>query len=280
MPTALLIGGTGTLGNALTPKLLALGYEVTILSREEIKQKKMMAEYPELKYALGDIRDYDSLEKHCYLKDVVFHLAAMKHVDMAEANLNECVKINLLGTMNVIKACRDAGAAVFSSTDKAVLPINAYGMCKALSERLWFDAGEQFSVFRWGNVIGSRGSVLHSFVNSLKAERKVYITSMEMSRFWIHIDDAAHYMINNFKFSNHGQPYIPQMKAARIVDLARATANYLGINDYAVERIPIRAGEKIHEWLDYHDPETEWKSSTATQYSDEELARLVERTLR
>lgn len=281
MPTALIIGGTGTLGNAITPRLLALGYDVTILSREEVKQKKMRAEYPEVKFVLGDIRDFSSLQRHCYHKDAVFHLAAMKHVDMAEENIVEGIKINLQGTMNVIDACRDVvNYAAFSSTDKAVLPINAYGMCKALSEKLWFDAGANFNVFRWGNVIGSRGSVIHNFVSSLQKEKKIYITSPEMSRFWIHIDDVAKFMISNFPFSNNGQPYIPEMKAAKLIDVARMTAAYLDIYDYKIERIPIRPGEKIHEWLDYHDPDHEWKSNTGNQYSDDELYALVERTLR
>jgi UDP-N-acetylglucosamine 4,6-dehydratase len=282
----LLIGGTGTLGNALTPKLLLSGHEVTIFSREEIKQKKMAAQYPGCKYVLGDVRDLESVTEACWDADVVFHLAAMKHVDLAETNLAECIKINLNGTLNVAKACRisEVSYAIFSSTDKAVLPINSYGYCKALSEKIWFDAGKKagsavYNVFRWGNVLGSRGSVLHAFVQTLKQERKVYITDLQMTRFWIHIDDAANFMLDNFKFGNDGNPYIPNMKAAALTDLARITAQYLGINDYKIIPIPVRPGEKIHEALDYHDPDFEFKSNTAPRYTDEEFMALVERTL-
>lgn len=282
----LLIGGTGTLGNALTPKLLLGGHDVTIFSREEIKQKKMQAVYPGCRYILGDVRDAESVTEACWDADAVFHLAAMKHVDLAETNLSECIKINLNGTLNVAKACRigEVSYAVFSSTDKAVLPINSYGYCKALSEKIWFDAGRKakndvYSVFRWGNVLGSRGSVLHAFVDTLKRERKVYITDLNMTRFWIHIDDAANFMINNFKFGNDGNPYIPNMKAAALTDLAKVTAQYLGINDYKVIPIPVRPGEKIHESLDYQDPDFEFKSNTAPRYTDDELMALVGRTL-
>lgn len=284
----LIIGGTGTLGHALVPLLLKKHYEITILSREEIKQKKMESEYPECRYVLGDIRDYESIEPYILDCNALFHFAAMKHVDLAEKNLNECIKINLLGTMNIIKAANKShnlSYAAFSSTDKAVLPINAYGHCKALSEKLWLNANykdraEVFNVFRWGNVLGSRGSVLHSFVKTLKEEKKVYITDLSMTRFWIHIDDAAKFMLNNFEYSNNGNPYIPEMKAAPLIDLARMTAHYLGITNYKVERIPIRPGEKLHEWLDYHDPSDEMKSNNVPFYTDDELLALIERTLK
>ena len=281
----LIIGGTGTLGHALVPRLLREGHNVTVFSREEIKQKKMASLYPECRYVLGDIRDYESLVPHCFGKTAVFHLAAMKHVDLAEVNLTECIKINLLGSMNVAKACLEAGVdyAVLSSTDKAVLPINAYGHCKALSERIFFDANGKghtlFSVFRWGNVLGSRGSVLHAFTETLKKEKKVYITHFDMTRFWIHIEDAAAFMLSNYAFGNNNQVYIPPMKAAPLVALASATAQYLGVSDYKIESIPIRPGEKLHEWLDYHDPNFEMKSNNSEVYTDEELLGLVARTL-
>ncbi len=280
---ALVIGGTGSLGKALIPLLLKRGFGVSVLSREELKQKQLVSEFPAVKANLGDIRDYDSIAPHCLGKDVVFHLAAMKHVDMAEANIEESIKINLLGSLNVAKACLagNVGYAALSSTDKAVLPINVYGMCKGLSEKLWQDYNKyqatSYSVFRWGNVLGSRGSVLHAFLKTLREEKCVYLTHPEMSRFWIHIDDVAKFMLDNYDELNGGV-HIPPMKGAPVVRLATITAQYLGIRKYDVKTMPMRPGEKIHEWLDYHDDEFQLKSCDE-QYSDEELFALVKRTL-
>lgn len=283
MESALIIGGTGTLGHALVPLLLAKGTKVTVLSREELKQKKMKQLYPEVKFVLGDVRDYDSLYPHCLGKEAVFHLAAMKHVEIAEENISESIKINLLGTQNVSLACRNAAVsfAIFSSTDKAVLPINVYGMCKAASERLWLDYNRNaeglFSVFRWGNVIGSRGSVIHSFVSSLSEKNNVSVTHPKMTRFWIHIDDAARFMLNNYKEAG---VHIPPIKAATVLDVAEACALYLGVKDYKVNYIGVRPGEKLHECLDYDELENfNWSSNTAEPLSKEELYSLVERTL-
>ena len=282
---ALIIGGTGTLGHAVAPLLLAKGYHVSVISREELKQKKMRALYPEIKFILGDVRDYESIAIPMLGKDLVLHFAAMKHVDLAEENILESIKINLLGTQNVAKACYggSVGQAVFSSTDKAVLPINVYGMCKGISERLWLDynnhGATEYSVFRWGNVLGSRGSVIHAFKETLLKEKKAYITDMGMTRFWIHIDDAAKFLVDNVPFAPKDGVLIPPMKAAYVKDVARAVAAYLGIVDFSFVNIPIRPGEKLHESLDYHDPDKELKSSTAEHYTAAELYRLVERTL-
>lgn len=279
----LIIGGTGTLGRALIPLLTHKEFEITVLSREELKQKQLLSTFPRVKCVLGDIRDYESIDEHCFGKDLVFHLAAMKHVDMAEVNIEESIKINLLGTLNVAKACLKGhvGDAVFSSTDKAVLPINVYGMCKGLSEKLWQDYNKfnatNYSVFRWGNVIGSRGSVIHSFVKSLKDHRKVYITDLDMTRFWIHIDDAARFMVD--AYDDRAAPVkIPPMKGSPITKLAELTAQYLGIKNYSVIKSGTRPGEKIHECLDYHDGGFELHSND-NLYTDEELFSLIARTL-
>lgn len=282
---ALVIGGTGTLGRALIPKLLHADYNVTVLSREELKQKQLKHDFPEVKCVLGDIRDYDSVAEACLGKTVVFHLAAMKHVDTAEDNLDECVKINLLGTQNVARACLNGnvGVAVFSSTDKAVLPVNAYGMAKALSEKIWLSHNKKdithFSVFRWGNVIGSRGSVVHSFLKTLRDEKKIYITNMDMTRFWIHVNDVAKFMYENFDYGPKDAVKIPAMKAASIISVAHAVARFAGLAEYQVVETGVRAGEKMHEWLDYHDPDMEIKSDTCPKYTSEELDELVARCL-
>lgn len=285
MLKALLIGGTGTLGNALLPKLLKRGYIVSVLSRDELKQKNMKKKYPNVEFIIGDVRDRSSLDDAVFGCDVVFHLAAMKHVEVCEENIGEALKINLLGTQNVVDACLAGGVnyAVFSSTDKAVLPINTYGFCKGLSERLWHDANRKqaclFTVFRWGNVIGSRGSVVHAFKESIASEKKAYITDFDMTRFWIHIDDAASFMIDNYRYKNDNSVYIPPMKAAKVSKIARAVAIHLGVDDLKFEKIPIRAGEKMHEWLDFQDPDFEIKSNTCPQYSDDEILEIVARVL-
>lgn len=283
MDSALVIGGTGTLGHAIVPLLLRKGIKVTVLSREELKQKKMKLLYPEVKFVLGDVRDYDSIYEHCLGKTIVFHLAAMKHVEIAEENVSESIKINLLGTHNVARACRTASVshAVFSSTDKAVLPINVYGMCKAASERLWLDYNRNgeggFSVFRWGNVLGSRGSVIHAFVSSLQNKGHVNITHPQMTRFWIHIDDAARFMVDNYKDPG---VHIPPIKAAKVTDLAQACATYLNVFHYAINYIGVRPGEKLHECLDYDELQNfNWTSNTVEPFTKEELYNLVERTL-
>ncbi len=280
----LIIGGTGTLGTALIPRLKAKKFNITVLSREELKQKQLISNFPYVKTLLGDIRDYDSIERACYGKTVVFHLAAMKHVDMAEANIEESIKINLQGTLNVAKACLkgSVGFAHFSSTDKAVLPINVYGMCKGLSEKVWRDYNRfdstRFNVFRWGNVIGSRGSVIHNFVKSLKEEGKVYITDTKMTRFWIHIDDVAKFLADEHDIYNQmTDALIPPMKGSTILRLAEMTAFYLGTK-FKVEKIPVRPGEKIHECLDYHDGLARWDSDHEA-YTDQELLDLIARTL-
>lgn len=282
---ALIIGGTGSLGHALVPILLRKGYQITILSREELKQKKMAALYPSLNYVLGDVRDYESIAPHCLGKEVVFHLAAMKHVEIAEKNIEESIKINLLGSLNVAKAARKyCNYAVFSSTDKAVLPINVYGMCKALSEKLWLDfnkdGGCKFSVFRWGNVLGSRGSVIHSFSETLQKQNKVFITHPEMTRFFIRLAAAADFMVDNFKFPILDAPMLPPIRATSVLALAESVAAYHNKYDYKVEFTGIRPGEKMHEALDYHDhPAFSLTSDSCEQLNKEELFNLVKETL-
>lgn len=279
----LIVGGTGTLGKALL-ELIGQnpGYKITVLSREELKQKILIPKYPRVKFVIGDVRDYESIVPHCLGKDAVFHLAAMKHVDMAETNSEESIKINLLGSMNVAKAAINGGAGVcvLSSTDKAVLPINNYGMCKALAEKHFFYLNDvqkitRFGVFRWGNVLGSRGSVIHSFVKSLKEEKRVYITDARMSRFWIDIYDAAKFMLDNYESPNEKEAMIPHMRGARLLKIADLCASHMAIRDYKIEYTAIRPGEKIHECL-YSDHSHCVRSDTCEQYSDDELLAMIE----
>lgn len=276
----LIIGGTGTLGKALL-SLLYNNHNITVLSREELKQKELMSKYPKVKFVLGDVRDRSSLDKHVFAKDVVFHLAAMKHVEMAEANPEESIKINLLGTINVAEACIASGVqyCAFSSTDKAVLPINVYGMCKGISERLLLNLnGSQsttrFTVFRWGNVLGSRGSVIHVFLNSLKKDKSVTITDARMTRFWVGVDKVAKFMVENYADSERDRILIPQMKSAKLTKIASLCAQHLGIPTYKINLMEIRSGEKIHECL-YSDHDVCIRSDNSPEYTDDELLEMI-----
>ena len=250
-----IIGGTGTLGNCLTEKLHA-GNEVVCFSRDELKQQEMRRRYPDVRFVIGDIRDKASLKPVLVGADVVFHVAALKHVDVLEANPTEAIKTNILGTINVAEAAIEAKVpfVVFSSTDKAVLPINTYGMTKASSERYLLNLNKQqdgtrFSVFRWGNVMGSRGSVVHYFAETLKADGLVNITDPRMTRFWIHISDAVDFMLSNYWTAAADDVMIPPMKAAGVLDLAHVTALATGHPKYQIRLSGIRPGEKIDETL-------------------------------
>ena len=251
-----LVGGTGTLGNALMRKLYGWhNTQVTVFSRDELKQKEMSKEFPEATYEVGDILDPYAVGRVIHLADVVFHLAALKHVDIMERHPEQSMRTNIDGTVNVARACiaADVPHMVYSSTDKAVLPINVYGMSKAISERYLFDmnrrqGGTKFGVFRWGNVVGSRGSAIPFFIESLKAGLPVIVTNKQMTRFWINIDTAAAFMLEHYRDAEKDSPCIPPMKAAPILTVIDVLAELLDVK-YEIKVIGIREGEKIHECL-------------------------------
>lgn len=281
---AVLLGGTGSLGKALTRKLLARGtYEIVCVSRDELKQKQMAEEFghnSRIRFVLGDIRDRASCAAVMDGADVVFLLAALKHVDSAEENPEESVKTNILGTINVAECAIAAKVpiVVFSSTDKAVAPANVYGMCKGISERIFLNKNKtqkntSFSVFRWGNVLGSRGSVLSVFAKTLKERKRVYVTDTRMTRFWITIDEAAEFMLENL-FKSSGV-MIPPIKAAPVLAVADAVAKVMGVGEYDVVPIGIRPGEKLHEEIDKGVFSDDWKQFTA-----EELQGTITTVLR
>lgn len=282
---AVIIGGTGTLGRELTRQLYDKGHEILCFSRDELKQQEMKRDFPNVRYAIGDIRDRLALKPVMSFADVVFHVAALKHVDVLEANPTEAIKTNILGTINVAETAIEYGVkhVVFSSTDKAVLPINTYGMTKAISERYLFSLNEQqkntkFSVFRWANVMGSRGSVVHYFAKSLQTEGAVNITDTRMTRFWIHISDAVNFLLENYEKASPSEPMIPPMKSAGIIELAEAAAEVAGIKDFGINIVGIRPGEKIHECiLSSHDHCV--RSDTAERLSREELVDMVKRVV-
>lgn len=285
----LVIGGTGSLGTELIRQLLEKpGTEkVTCFSRCELKQKETGALFqsnPKLHFRLGDIRDRDSLRRVMPGHDTVFHVAALKHIDSLEANPEECVKTNILGTINVADAAEDAGVrlVVFSSTDKAVDPVNTYGMCKGVSERILFsrnrpNAQTNYSVYRWGNVLGSRGSAIHLFAKSLLGEGVARITDPEMSRFWIRIEDACQFILGTYETATTAKPMIPtnSMKAAPVTQVISVIAEILGVHDYKLITIGKRPGEKIHEALLSNHDDVSLDSSDALQYTRSELRSMI-----
>jgi len=271
---AIILGGTGTLGQELTKQLLEDKNEVICLSRCELKQKEMKAKFPNVKYVLGDIRDKSSLARvignYQTDIDIIYHVAALKHIDIMEENPEESVKTNILGTMNVASIATELGIEViFSSTDKAQYPVNVYGMSKGISEKIMLDYGH--SVFRWGNVIGSRGSALHYFVKQVKEAQPINLTHMDMTRFWIRIEDAVKFMIT----ANRSDPIKkvkipPMMKASKVISLIYAIEEACGKKSTPIKIVGLRAGEKIHE-----DINEDTNSKTAPQYTHKELVELV-----
>lgn len=275
----LIIGGTGTLGREVIKRLLENGKnDVVCFSRDELKQKQVAQEFansPNLRFVIGDMRDRGALDRAMVNVDVVYLLAALKHVDTLEENPEESVKTNILGVMNVADAAIGANVpfVVFSSTDKAVAPCNVYGMCKGIAEKILLRLNHtqhttRFSVFRWGNVLGSRGSVIGVFAKTLITENKAYLTDPDMTRFWIRIEDAAEFMIENYY--RHHAVNIPPIKAAPVKSVIAAVAKIVGATKYDIVSLGIRQGEKIHETL-----LPGLVSDSSAQYSELELVSLL-----
>jgi len=254
----LITGGTGSLGKHLT-KIIFERYpdisRLVIYSRDEQKQFQMSQEYPEnkfpaIRYFIGDVRDLERLKRAFVGIDYVIHAAAMKHVHIAEYNPDECVKTNIGGAENVIKAslATSVSRVVALSTDKACAPINLYGATKLASDKLFIAANNikgsqdiKFSVVRYGNVMGSNGSVIPFFINK-KASGVIPITDPNMTRFNISLDDGVKMVLHALENSWGGELYVPKIPSYKILDIAEAVAP-----ECAREIIGIRPGEKIHE---------------------------------
>jgi FlaA1/EpsC-like NDP-sugar epimerase len=288
----LIPGGTGTLGKELLKQLV--DDEVYVISRDELKQQQLKKQYRKVKFIIGDIRNAESM-RHivCRIQpQIIFHAAALKHVDVVEENVNEGMLTNYQGVVNVHRAALEAGTKVMalSSTDKAVLPINAYGYTKGLAEKYLFQTSCDHSltniVFRYGNVLGSRGSVIHAFAKSLKEENKVYLTHHLMSRFWIPIEKAVAFMIERTRNVYNGQleptdinrPLIPEIKALPVIEIARLVGECLDIKDWTIQEVGIRPGEKIHECL-YSSHDHCITSEKAEQCDVEEIKEYIKKVL-
>lgn len=254
----LITGGTGSLGQALVEKILTEYPKIkrlVIYSRDEQKQYNMAQTfspdiYPALRYFIGDIRDYDRLKKALNQVDYVIHAAAMKHVPIAEYNPMECVKTNVLGAENLINACLESGvkSVVSLSTDKAAAPINLYGATKLTSDKLFVAANNirgknkiRFSVVRYGNVMGSNGSVIPFFIKK-KKDGILPITDPNMTRFNITLEEGVNLVLYTLQNAEGGEIFIPKIPSYKITDLAKA----IGEN-CKLKIIGVRPGEKIHE---------------------------------
>ena len=249
-------GGTGSFGKHFIRRVLA-NYKpnkVIVFSRDELKQFEMQSEFdkPCMRYLLGDVRDAERLKEATRGVDIIIHAAAMKQVPAAEYNPLECIKTNIDGAENLIKAAlaNNVKKVIALSTDKAASPINLYGATKLVSDKLFVAAnnikGErdtQFSVVRYGNVVGSRGSVVPFFRKLIENNTKsLPITDEAMTRFWITLDEGVEFVMNSLKRMYGGEIFVPKIPSAKITDLAEAMAPGL-----PVDIIGIRPGEKLHE---------------------------------
>lgn len=254
----LITGGTGSLGKALTKHIINSYPEVRriiIFSRDEQKQFQMAQEfpeskYPQMRYFIGDVRDFERVKRALKGVDYVIHAAAMKHVPIAEYNPMECVKTNILGAENVINACLETSVerVVALSTDKAAAPINLYGATKLASDKLFVAANNitgwnpiRFSVVRYGNVMGSNGSVIPFFINKVK-EGVLPITDPNMTRFNISLSGGVDMVMYALEHAWGGEIFVPKIPSYRITDIAEAIGP-----DCEKPVVGIRPGEKIHE---------------------------------
>ena len=255
----LITGGTGSFGNAVLRRFLDSNLkEIRIFSRDEKKQDDMRKKFnhPKLKFYLGDVRDYQSVLNAIRGSDFIYHAAALKQVPSCEFHPMEAVKTNILGTENVLEAAIncDVKRVVCLSTDKAVYPINAMGISKAMMEKVIVAKSRSSSktvicITRYGNVMASRGSVIPLFANQIRAGSPIGITDPTMTRFMMTLDDAVDLVLFAFEHGNPGDIFVQKAPAATIETLARALAELLGASSHPINIIGTRHGEKLYESL-------------------------------
>lgn len=257
--TLLITGGTGSFGNAVLRRFLDSDLrEIRIFSRDEKKQDDMRKKYnnPKLKFYIGDVRDYQSVLNVVRGVDFIYHAAALKQVPSCEFYPLEAVKTNVLGAENVLEAAitSDVKRVVVLSTDKAVYPINAMGISKAMMEKVAVaksrnSKGTVINVTRYGNVMCSRGSVIPLFTNQIRTGQPITITDSSMTRFMMTLDDAVNLVFYAFEHGRSGEIFVQKSPAATIETLAYALINLLGKPDHEIRVIGTRHGEKLYEAL-------------------------------
>jgi len=255
--TVLVTGGTGSFGKKFIETMLKEYHprKIIVFSRDELKQHEMrMAgfDHPSMRYFIGDVRDRERLRRAFHGVDIVVHAAALKQVPACEYNPMEAIKTNILGSANVIEAALDAGVkkVLALSTDKAVNPVNLYGATKLAAEKLFvqsnaYAAGQatRFSCTRYGNVVGSRGSVVPVFLKQRESGR-LTITDTRMTRFWLSLEQGVKFVIRCIEQMEGGEVFVPKIPSMRVIDLAKAIAP-----EAKIDVIGIRPGEKLHEVL-------------------------------
>ena len=253
--TLLITGGTGSFGNAVLRRFLNSDLnEIRILSRDEKKQDDMRKKYnnPKLKFYIGDVRDYQSVINAVRGVDFIYHAAALKQVPSCEFHPMEAVKTNVLGTDNVLEAAINCGVkrVVCLSTDKAVYPINAMGISKAMMEKVIVAKSRSSSstvicTTRYGNVMASRGSVIPLFIKQIRAQQPISITDPNMTRFMMTLDDAVDLVLYAFENGNAGDIFVQKAPAATIETLAEAITDLLNVPNHQINVIGTRHGEKL-----------------------------------
>lgn len=256
----LITGGTGSLGTALTKRLLETDVNVIrIFSRDEWKQIQMQEQFDnkKLRFLIGDVRDKERLSRAMEDIDIVFHAAALKHVPVAEYNPFEAIKTNVLGAQNVIESSlyNKINKVIAIGTDKAVSPLNTYGATKLLMERMMTAANfikgkhkTDFLCVRYGNVLGSRGSVLPKFIEQIKNGQGLTVTDPKMTRFNITMKQAIDLIFRAFSNGKSGEVFVPKLKAYTVEELKNAIIELTGFKG-KVKKIQVRPGEKFHETL-------------------------------
>jgi UDP-N-acetylglucosamine 4,6-dehydratase len=253
----LVTGGTGSFGKKFIEVMLKeyRPKKIIVFSRDELKQHEMRLagfNHPSLRYFIGDVRDRDRLVRAMHGVDIVVHAAALKQVPACEYNPMEAVKTNIIGTSNVLEAALDAGVkkVMALSTDKAVNPVNLYGATKLAAEKLTIQSNAyaagtatRYSCVRYGNVVGSRGSVVPVFLKQ-RENGKITITDERMTRFWLSLEQGVRFVIHCIEQMEGGEVFVPKIPSMKVIDLARAIAPQAEI-----EIIGIRPGEKLHEVL-------------------------------
>lgn len=253
----LITGGTGSFGKMFTRTLLEKykPRKIIIFSRDELKQFEMQQTYnaDAMRYFLGDVRDKERVMQACNGVDYIIHAAALKQVPAAEYNPTECIRTNIYGAENVIRAAisNNVKKVIALSTDKAACPVNLYGATKLASDKLFVAANNmtggttEFAVVRYGNVVGSRGSVVPFFKKVVEDKQEFLpITDAEMTRFWITLQQGVDFVIKNFSRMKGGEIFVPKIPTVRLVDLAEAIAPGM-----PTKIVGIRPGEKLHETM-------------------------------
>ena len=254
--SVLVTGGTGSFGSRFVERMVSTYHprRLVVFSRDELKQSQLAARVqdPSLRFFIGDVRDRDRLQRAMHGIDLVIHAAALKQVPACEYNPFEAVKTNVLGANNVIEAAIDQGVerVVALSTDKAVNPVNVYGATKLCAEKMFVQGNSyagglktRMAVVRYGNVVGSRGSVIPLFLDQ-RDGGELTITDERMTRFWLTLDEGVDFVVRAVERMQGGEIFVPKIPSMRVIDLARAIAP-----DASLRVVGVRPGEKLHEVL-------------------------------